>query len=225
MQSRFSGTEILDRDDVSESELRASFGFMRMVNRFFGGTRAVLDYFSAHSLPSNFSVLDLGFGGGDIAYALSAWAKAQGKQAVITGVDINPFCVAFANEHFKAPSLRYFRASAFDLGSLGEFDYIISSMFFHHLNNEEIVRLLRLMAKHARRGFLVNDLYRSWPAYGGAVALALPTFQGIILNDAPVSVKRAFKEEDFERYRDLAAIPSAKISRKPVFRITLSQHA
>lgn len=224
MKNRFYGGEILDQDNIPESELRASFGFMGFVNHFLGGTRVILDYFASHPVPPNFSVLDLGFGGGDIAYALSRWAQARGKKADITGIDLNPFCVAFANEHFKAPSVRYVQASALDLDSLGEFDYIISSMFFHHLGDEEIVRLLRLVARHARRGFIVNDLYRSWPAYYGAFALALPTFSRIILNDAPVSVKRAFKEEDFKRYRDLADIPNAKILKKPVFRIALSYH-
>ena len=225
MKTRFLGPEILDGDNVPDRELRASFSFMSFVNRFFGGTRVVLDYFSSHPLPDRFSVLDIGFGGGDIAYALSRWAGERGKKAEITGIDLNPFCVRYARERFQTPSIRYTQASAFDLGSLGEFDYITASMFFHHLGDEDIVRLLTLMGQHARRGFIVNDLYRGWAAYCGAILLAAPTFRHILLNDAPLSVKRGFKEEDFERYRRLANIPKAKIERKPVFRISLSHHA
>ncbi len=225
MKTRSLSPEILDQDHVSEQKLRSSLSFIRFVNRFFGGTRVILDYFEAHPVPERFRVLDLGCGAGDIAYAVSGWAQACGKQAEITGLDLNPFCVQYASEHFKASAVRYVQASAFDLDSLGEFDYILASMFFHHLDDEDIVRLLTLMGRHARRGFIVNDLYRSWPAYCGAVALAAPTFCHIILNDAPLSVKRGFQEKDFERYRRLANISRSKIDRKPVFRISLSHHA
>ncbi len=225
MKTRFLGPELLDRDNVPEPKQRAAFAFMRFINRFFGGTRVILDYFASHPIPECFSVLDLGSGGGDIPYALSHWAQAQGKKVEITAIDLNPFCVEYARENFKRPSVWYTQASAFDFESLGKFDYITASMFYHHLTDEDIVRLMILVNRRARRGFIVNDLYRSWPAYCGAVALAAPTFQHINLNDAPLSVKRAFKEKDFETYRQLANIPNAKIERKPVFRITLSHHA
>lgn len=225
MKTRCLSPEILDHDNVPDQKLHSSLSFLRFVNRFFGGTRVILDYFTAHPVPERFRVLDLGCGAGDIAYAVSLWAQTHGKQADITGIDLNPFCVRYAQEHFKTPALRYVEGSAFDLDSLGEFDYILASMFFHHLADEDIVRLLTLMDRHARRGFIVNDLYRSWPAYCGALALAAPTFCPIVLNDAPLSVKRGFKNEDFERYRQLTNLPKTKIERKQVFRISLSCHA
>ncbi len=225
MRIRSLDLEILDQDNVPEKELRSSLSFIRFVNRFLGGTRVILDYFEEHPVPEHFRVLDLGCGAGDIAFAISGWARAHGKQAEIIGLDLNPVCIQYARENFKAPGVRYVQASAFDLDSLGKFDYILASMFFHHLGDEDIARLLRLMAGNARRGFIINDLCRSWPAYCGAVALAAPTFCPIILNDAPLSVKRGFREEDFERYRRSANILTANIKRRPIFRISLSHHA
>lgn len=184
----------------------------------------ILDYFESHPVPDHFRVLDLGFGAGDIAYEVSKWAQARGKHAEITALDLNPFCVQYAREHFKSPAVQYVQASAFDFESLGEFDYILASMFFHHLTDEDIAKLLMLMDKRARFGFIVNDLYRSWPAYCAAVALAIPTLCPIILNDAPLSVARGFREEDLERYRQRTGLSKMKIERKSIFRISLSCH-
>ena len=215
---------MLDEENVPEAELHASLAFMSGVNRFFGGWGAIADFFGSQDLPESFRVLDLGCGGGDIPYDLSRWAERQGKRAQITAIDINPKTIAYAQKKYRRRGLEYKQASAFDISSLGDFDFIISSMFFHHLPDEDIVRLLGLVDRHAKRGFIVNDLYRSVPAWGGAAVLALPTFRKMILNDATLSIERAFVEEDFRRYRELAKIPSAKIKRRPLFRLTLSRH-
>lgn len=225
MKRRSHKQEMLDEETIPEKDLHASLAFMRFVNHFFGGTRVILDYFSRHPVPERFRVLDLGTGGGDIPFALSRWAEAHGKRAEITAVDVNPASIAYAQKRFSRACLRYVQASAFDLNKLGEFDFIISSMFFHHLTDDEIVRLLVLMRQSARMGFVVNDLYRSWPAYVGARVLSGLSFQKSVIHDAALSVKRAFRREDFLNYGRLSKLPHAKIERKPMFRIVLSHYA
>ena len=222
MKTRSLELEMLDHEEAfSEKDLYASLDFMRGVNRFLGGTKVILDYLASKPLPSKFRVLDLGTGGGDIPYEISIWAESQGKEAEILAIDTNAACLRYAKRHFFRKNVRYESASAFDLPRLGQFDYIISSMFFHHLTDEEIVQLLILMKRHARLGFVVNDLYRNWPAYIGAGILSFGTFQKMIRSDAPLSVKRAFREEDFELYRKKAEISGARIRKKAVFRISL----
>src|SRR3546814_15263673 len=39
-------------------------------------------------------------------------------------------------------------------------DIILSSLFTHHLADDELIRFLRWMAKQARIGWFVNDLHR-----------------------------------------------------------------
>ena len=215
---------MLDNPGVPPEELLASLNFMTQVNEALGGTRVILDFFEKNGTPQEFSVLDVGCGAGDIPHALAEWAKARGKKATLTAIDLNPLCVAYASNHYASPELRFLEHSAFDLEKLGHFDYITSSMFFHHLSDEEIVDLLRLMRENSRRGFVVNDLYRGALNYWGAFLLGVFSFRPIIFNDAKLSVKRAFKENDLARYREQSGIHDLKIERKPVFRVSMSWH-
>ena len=224
MRTRSLELEVLDDPNVPPEELLAALNFMAWVNRRLGGTQAILDFFEKNPTPQEFSVLDLGFGAGDIPYALVEWAKSKGKKVSVTAIDLNPFCVAHAVKNYTAPGLRFMEHSAFDIETLGSFDYMTSSMFFHHLPDEQIVQLLQRMDKNARRGFIVNDLYRGYLNYAGAFLLGALSFRRIIFNDAKLSVKRAFKEQNLEHYRDKSGLKNLKIERKPVFRITLSCH-
>ena len=224
MKGRSREDELLDNPNVSPEELLGSLNFMRQVNELLGGHRAILEYFSRQDLPETFTVLDIACGGGDTPFALAKWAGARGKRARITAIDLQPLCVAYAAQNFSSPDILYLDHSAFDIERLGRFDYVTSSMFFHHLSDEDIVRLLRLMRKVARRGWIVNDLYRGALNYAGAWFLGMLSGRPMIFNDAKLSVARAFRPEDLERYRTAAGLSDARIRRRPVFRITLDGH-
>lgn len=221
LKTRSVQLEMLDDSRTPEVQIRQSLDFMHFVNTFFGGTRAVLDYFDGAQTPGCFSVLDLGSGGGDIPYELTRWAAKKGKEISIVAVDLNPYCLTYARERFSSPSIRFLNRSAFDFETLGVFDYILSSMFFHHLSEEEIVTLLKRIDAYSRRGFLVNDLLRSPLHYSGASLASFFTFKKILFNDARLSVRRGFKKEDLARYREKTGIPF-EIKRKPLFRILMS---
>lgn len=221
MKARARELEIMDDFAVPAAELERSLDFIVFVNRFFGGTRTVLDYFESRETPAKFSVLDIGCGAGDIPFALDRWTASKGKEAEITAIDLNPRCLDYAKRHFSSPRVRFLAHSAFDIGTLGSFDYIISSMFFHHLEDDDIVRLLKLVDSQSTRGFLVNDLYRGHLNYVGASLLSALSFQKIVWNDARLSVRRAFQEKDFYAYRRNTGI-SFRFERKPIFRIVIS---
>lgn len=225
MKTRSTEEEILDDASTPAAEIHASLDFMRSINRFFGGVSAVTDFFDRADPPAEFTVLDLGTGSGDIPLSLAKWARHAGKSVRVTGLDTNPHCLSYAKKHCSAPEIRYLCASAFDIHHLGTFDYVISSMFFHHLNDADIVRLLGLMATSARRGFLVNDLYRGRRAHTAALFAASLSGKKVVIHDAALSVRRGFVEPDFEKYKTLAALPKAEIRRRPWFRITLECHA
>ncbi len=192
------------------------------INRNLGGVAVILDFFRRHAKKDRFPVLDIGTGSGGIPHAIARWAGSQGKAAEITAIDTNPLCLAYARRHHASESIRYLDRSAFDLPKLGEFDFITSSLFFHHLNDEDVVALLKLMDRHSRTGFVVNDLYRSWVSYVGAFLLASTTRRKIVINDGPLSVKRAFREPDLRRFADAAGLKNAEVRRKPVYRISLA---
>ena len=64
------------------------------------------------------------------------------------------------------------RADVFDLPfAPGDFDYAITSMFLHHLDEQQIVRVLRIMDHQSRRGIIVADLLRHARAYAASSIL------------------------------------------------------
>jgi len=224
-QKRSSSKEILDDPLVSCTEIRKSLNFIVNINRYLGGTRVILKYFQNHSTPESFTVLDLGAGAGDIDFAVAEWAKRNSKRAVITAIDVNDYCIQYAKEKFYHIDITYLKHSAFEFQTLGSFDYIMSSMFFHHLSDDEIIALLGFIKTHCRYGYCVNDLYRSKFAYLGAKILGLLSGDHIVVNDAPLSVLRGFKENDLERYTDRLGFGDVRIERLPFFRISMSSHA
>ena len=222
MKTRSLEPEILDELNTPAKDIESSLDFMVGVNRWLGGTRAVLEYFEKNFTGDRCTVLDLGTGSGDIPFALAEWGRAKGKTVSVTALDLNPACLEYAGRRYGSPYVRYVRPSAFDFAALGAVGYVISSMFFHHLGDDQIVALLRNIDAHARRGFIVNDLERGKLAHAGAVLLTLG-LPAIVRNDAPQSVARGFKTADFERYVREAGLSGVRVERKPVFRVVMSR--
>lgn len=222
MRLRLNKPERFDDADISEEDVRVSLDFIGGINRRFGGASVVVDFFRRHARGARFTVLDLGTGSGDIPHAVVRWARSDAKDVSVTALDTNAHCIAYARRRYRSDAIRYLESSAFDLSGLGTFDYITASMFFHHLADEEMVSLLRLMDRHARKGFIVNDLYRGWVPYVGAFLLASASGKQTIVNDAPLSVRRGFREPDLVRLAEAAGLNNFEVRRKPFYRIALS---
>lgn len=214
-------SEILDDPSTKLSELHASLRFMAFVNRWFGGRQAIYDFFEKENIPKVFSVLDLGTGGGDIPRALVEWARRRKKVVRVTALDLNSHCLAYAQKHSRASEIRFVHHSAFNLNTLDKHDYVISSMFFHHLSDADITRLLRLIQSHAKKGFIINDLSRTAAGYAAAALAGAMTGKYIVYHDAKLSVARAFRKEDWHRLANEAELKNFRIRKKLFFRLTL----
>lgn len=146
-----------------------------------------------------FSLLDVGFGHGDMLRAIAKWAQRAGVRAELTGIDLNPRSapVAAANTD-PALGIRYLTGRAESLE--WQPDFIISSLVAHHMTDDEIVAFLKWMNAMASVGWLVNDLHRHWAAWIGFRALAAVFgWHPIVAHDGAVSVRRAFTRADWAR--------------------------
>ena len=86
-------------------------------------------------------------------------------------------------------------------------DYVISSLFTHHLPDAEIVRFLEWMERIAVRGWFVNDLHRERLPYLGFGMLAkVMRWHRFVQHDGPISIRRAFRHKDWEMYLKLADV-------------------
>lgn len=188
--------EILDDHEPEQTAVDKVYAFLAMVNRRLGGVAATIARFDAFSQAwkpgERIEVLDIATGAADIPRALIVWGRRRGFDVRVTALDISPSALDFARRagpaddrlHLLCADIR--RPFCLDRS----FDYVTSALFFHHLTDEQIVEVLRLSDRLARRGMVVNDLVRSRQAFVLTWLLTWP-FHPILHHDGPLSVRRA----------------------------------
>lgn len=205
--------EIMDLEIRGYEETAEAYRFIRDVNRYLFGTRVILSHLEQYSKHwdkhSILRILDVATGASDIPQAIALWAKKRGFQVQITGLDINPQVMTFAKKEIAGyPEIRLVQGNVFHLPFRPEsFDYVISSMFFHHLTDLEVTQVLQIFDRFAKRGIVVNDLSRSLRAYLWIQLFARLSKNEMIRNDAPLSVLRGYRRPEVERLIRESGLP------------------
>jgi len=145
------------------------------------------------------SVLDVGFGEGDMLRRIHRWGTRRGLRMELSGVDLNPWSTAAAEAATPAAmGIRYLTSDLFDLPP-GETDVVVSSLFTHHLTDAQVVDFLVWMEVRARRGWFVNDLHRHPVAFHGFRLLSgAAGWHRFVQHDGPISVARSFRRRDWD---------------------------
>lgn len=145
------------------------------------------------------SVLDVGFGEGDMLRRIYRWGARRSLRMKLSGVDLNPWSATAARAATPASmGIHYITSDVFDLPR-GETDVVISSLFTHHLTDAQVVEFLVWMEARARRGWFVNDLHRHSLAYHGFRLLSgAAGWHRFVQHDGPISVARSFRRRDWE---------------------------
>lgn len=177
-----------------------------------------------HETTGPLHVIDLACGGGDVTLGCGfRFARSLGgREIVMTGVDFShrgldraAARIAAARAAVAGLPLR-FTFAARDIVASGcmPCDIAISSLFFHHLDDEPAVRVLQSMAASCRMGFVVSDLIRS------RLGLALALIGTNVLSrsrvarvDGPLSVRAARTPDEYRRLLDDAGLAEATIRR------------
>jgi ubiquinone/menaquinone biosynthesis C-methylase UbiE len=215
--------ELIDSLEPSETDFAASFEDVARVNRYLGGTRAVLTALPRllDEIPVDRTVriLDIATGSADIPRALIRAARAgrfgTGRRLEITAVDNHPMVLALARRWTLPdlyPEIRVKEADAFALPSPdGAFDIALCSLAFHHFGYDRCVFLLREMERLTIHGFIVNDLVRDRVACSLIWVLTrLVGANRLTRHDAPLSVLRAFTPTEYRQMLREAGIPDTE---------------
>ncbi|WP_022882887.1 methyltransferase domain-containing protein [Gryllotalpicola ginsengisoli] len=147
------------------------------------------------------TLLDVGFGGGDIPRALAAWARRDGLRLDVTAIDPDERALRFAAETDREGMVRYRRASTTELVAAGErYDIVVSNHVLHHLTDASREALFADSERLARRLALHDDIERSRLAYGlyavGALAIAPGSFAR---TDGLISIRRSYTAGELAR--------------------------
>ena len=140
-------------------------------------------------------VLDVASGGGDVTLGIWRRARRENLPLEIVGLDMSAVAAGHARSLAAAQQADVeFRVhNVIDTPLPADFDVIMTSLFLHHLNRADAVRLLAAMSQSAHRLVVVNDLRRSTVGYVLAQAICrLVTRSPVVHVDGPRSVEGAF---------------------------------
>ena len=207
-RERANEDEIMDDLGRPDPEFAQAYRELEIINRWLGGVRAIERFLPA---SPNLLILDVAAGACDVSETLLDRISCR-----IVVLDRN------------ARGLRLARKSLPLVGDAlalpfrdQTFDVVMASLFFHHLSNEECVRVLVNMWRIARRVVLVNDLHRHPLAYLSIrVLTALFSKSAMVQHDGPVSVRRAFWPEELLSIAKKAGVP-ARVHRSFPYRLVL----
>ena len=93
-----------------------------------------------------------------------------------------------------------------------EFDVAMSTLFLHHLSDDEAQALLARLGKIAQKAVVVDDLCRSRRGYALAwMGTRLLTRSRIVHVDGPLSVKAAFTAVELRSLAQRAGLGTSTI--------------
>lgn len=196
--------ELLDRDDIPFADIKRNMQELDLINRKLGGHDITLDGIVAliqdnAVFNKNLQVVEIGCGGGDNLRAIKEWAAHIKLPVRLTGIDVNPECIAFAREQKRNAGIQFIH-SDYRLVKLATTpDIVFSSLFCHHFTDEELIAQVKWMEQNSGLGFFINDLHRHPLAYYSIKLLtSLFSRSYLVKNDAPLSVRRGFTRRDWQ---------------------------
>jgi 2-polyprenyl-3-methyl-5-hydroxy-6-metoxy-1,4-benzoquinol methylase len=209
----------MDDMDVPFEEYHQCLSELERINILTWAYRPILKWLENFKKGDRLSILDVGYGGGDMLRRLARTRRPYS----LHGVDLHPASRRSA-ELRTAPSdmITYHTGEAFHFSSRDGIDIIISSLTAHHMNDEQLILLLQWMDATARRGWIINDLHRHPVAYYFIKCVTrFFSRNRMIRHDAAVSVAKAFTFNDWRRLLNQAQV-AARMEWHFPFRICVS---
>jgi 2-polyprenyl-3-methyl-5-hydroxy-6-metoxy-1,4-benzoquinol methylase len=220
--------ELMDQADLDVAEHERALRGLARINRFSRSDAILWPAIErlAHARGgAPIRVLDVATGGGDVPIALAKRALRAGLAVQIEGCDVSPDAVCYARQRAEQRGLNL---RFFDLDVLGApipsgYDVITSSLFLHHLDENDASAFLRRAAEATSGLLLVNDLVRGPAGYLLAwVGCRFLSRSPVVWYDGPVSVAGAFSLAEARNLAVSAGLDGASISRRWPCRFLLS---
>ena len=221
------GTELLDRPDLPQADIRANLADLRRINRYLSGTRVVRNFLRRELRRTELrraTLLDVGTGSADIPQALLDWCQQEGVRLSATAVDLR---VSHATMFFSGngceKALSLVAADALRLPFANEsFTWVTASLLLHQFDEDQGVEVLRELYRVAQCSVLINDLERGRVPFV-FMKLAWPVFAQsyVTRHDSAVSIRQAFKPQELEELARRAGFQNFVVRRHFPYRLSL----
>ena len=216
--------EILDQKNIPFEDIALNMKELDWINSNLGGHSITIEGFrKLLGVKKTISVCEIGCGGGDNLNALHKFCIEENIKANFIGIDINKECVAFAKENSLIKNPEFIVSDYKNVNFKNEKpDIIFSSLFCHHFTNKELIEMMKWMKENSTIGFFINDLHRHPIAYH-FIKFTTKKFSKsyLVKNDAPVSVLRGFKKNEWKNILKNAGIKNCSIKWRWAFRFLI----
>ena len=215
----------MDAEDLDEATYKAVVHDLAKVNTLTLARRPTLDFLErAVGDAATFSLLDVGYGDGDMLRSIFRWAEKRGKRARLVGVDLNPRSRAAAIEATPPGMDIDWRVGDYASRACDGWDVIVSSLVAHHMTHDQLVDFVRFMEAGARRGWFVNDLHRHGFAHLGFPLLAtIMRWHPIVKHDGTLSIARSYRPAEWPAILAEAGVRDAVVRRIFPFRLCVER--
>ncbi len=223
MTGRCHDPELMDDPAIRGPEVDLALREIAIVNRYLGGVATTLAGLAPRlrGRLEPVRLLDVGTGGGDLPVAIAELGRRLGVPLEIVAVDRGAdACRRARAAAHDYPEIAVVRADVFALPfPPRSFHLAHCAMFLHHFTQEESARILAALGSFVREGIVVNDLHRHPVAYHAIRILTRLFSQSrLVRNDAPLSVRRAFRGADLDDLRARCVFPRFRYRWRWAFR-------
>ncbi|HXH35418.1 MAG TPA: class I SAM-dependent methyltransferase [Plantibacter sp.] len=216
-------SELMDDPDCDPALLAATYARFGGVNRLVSGWRGIYRSRIRPMLDpvQPTTILDIGFGGGDVPLAIARWAQSDGLSVRITAIDPDERSLAFVRRATSDGQVTFRRAHSSELVAGGErFDVVLSNHVLHHLDAQTLASLLADSTALAGSQVLHNDLERSALAYAAYGVATWPGRRSSFLHiDGLRSIRRSYRSDELQALTP----PGWTVERRFPMRLLLSR--
>lgn len=215
--------ERLDTGDYTQDEYIKWQSEMKWINRLLGDARALRLSIEDElkKCDSPVSILDVGAGSGELLK--TANDTIADNSTFLIGAELNADAARSINKRADEFGVHAVQCNALKLPFTDDsFDFTISSLFLHHLNDEQAVTLIIEMSRVAKKKFFIIDLHRHPAAYYLYRTFGRLFLQRFTVDDGSLSILRGFRPDELQQLAKKAGIKNALVKRRAAFRLVLS---
>lgn len=226
LATRAIAEEQMDAADLPDREYAAVLADLARVNRWTMAARPTLAFLdrAARRGVTRLSILDVGFGHGDMLRRIARWGQRRGIETRLVGIDLNARSAPVARSATHPALGIDFRTGDYAALAGEGWDIVISSLVAHHMSAGQLVDFLGFMDREAHVGWFINDLHRlRLPHLGYPLLARMMGVRRIVREDGTLSIARAYRPAEWRPLLVEAGIRDARVFRAFPFRLCVER--
>ena len=184
-------------DDCDPQQLNNTYRHFRTINRLLSQWRVIYKQEIKpvlEQLQRPATLLDIGFGGGDVPIHILEMAKKDGFELSITAIETDARALNFVASIDSPKEITFLHCSSNDLVQQKmTYDFVLSNHLVHHLDEQTFTSVLNDAQLLASQKVLFNDIERSDIGYALYAIFSRLLFRNsFVVYDGSLSIRRSF---------------------------------